>query len=160
MDFHYTPEQEAFRHEVRRWLEANLPPDLCVDDAMDERVPPDRETLDQVLAAVSAVTPAFEIAEMRGDMATDLPLGVADDVAQWGYVTGTLLTPYPVDLDLGAVTAEMRKNGDMVQQVRGREVIDDQLQAIAWLANHLAAYGMALEAGQCIMTGSMTRPAP
>ena len=38
MDFEYTPEQEAFRQEVRRWLEANIIPDLCVDDAMDERV--------------------------------------------------------------------------------------------------------------------------
>ena len=38
MDFEYTPEQEAFRKEVREWLVANLPPDLCVDDAMDERI--------------------------------------------------------------------------------------------------------------------------
>ncbi|MBI3301399.1 MAG: acyl-CoA dehydrogenase, partial [Deltaproteobacteria bacterium] len=47
MDFQYTPEQEAFRTEVRRWLEAYLPPDLCVDDARDERVAPDRETFEQ-----------------------------------------------------------------------------------------------------------------
>lgn len=50
MDFHYTPEQEAFRQEVRRWLEANLIPDLCVEDAMDERVPPDRETCERRIA--------------------------------------------------------------------------------------------------------------
>ena len=28
MDFDFTPEQEAFRKEVRAWLEANLPDDL------------------------------------------------------------------------------------------------------------------------------------
>ena len=28
MDFDFTPEQEAFRHEVRGWLQANLPDDL------------------------------------------------------------------------------------------------------------------------------------
>ena len=44
MDFHYSEEQERFRHELRRWLAANLPPDLCVDDPTDERVAPDRET--------------------------------------------------------------------------------------------------------------------
>ena len=47
MDFQYTPEQETFRAEVRSWLAAHLPPDLCVDDARDERVAPDRETFEQ-----------------------------------------------------------------------------------------------------------------
>ena len=50
MDFQYTPEQEAFRQEFRRWLEADLLPDLCVDDAMDERVAPDRETFERRVA--------------------------------------------------------------------------------------------------------------
>ncbi|MGE0821006.1 MAG: acyl-CoA dehydrogenase [Candidatus Binatia bacterium] len=44
MDFEYTPEQEAFRAEVRNWLAANLPEDLCVDDPRDERIAPDYET--------------------------------------------------------------------------------------------------------------------
>jgi alkylation response protein AidB-like acyl-CoA dehydrogenase len=47
MDFQYTPEQEAYRKEVRSWLEANLPPDLCIDDARDERIAPDRETFER-----------------------------------------------------------------------------------------------------------------
>ena len=47
MDFEYTPEQEAFRKEFRRWLEANLPPELCLDDAADDRVPSDRETYER-----------------------------------------------------------------------------------------------------------------
>jgi len=47
MDFHYTPEQEAFRTEVRSWLETNLSPDLCVDDPRDERIAPDRPTFER-----------------------------------------------------------------------------------------------------------------
>jgi alkylation response protein AidB-like acyl-CoA dehydrogenase len=43
MDFEYTPEQEAFRRQVRGWLEHNLPAELKIDDAMDERVAPNRE---------------------------------------------------------------------------------------------------------------------
>ncbi len=50
MDFQYTPEQEAFRQEVRTWLEANITPDLCVDDAMDERVSPNREIFERRVA--------------------------------------------------------------------------------------------------------------
>ncbi len=44
MDFQYTPEQEAYRAKVRAWLDANLPKEFCVEDARDERIPPNRET--------------------------------------------------------------------------------------------------------------------
>jgi alkylation response protein AidB-like acyl-CoA dehydrogenase len=47
MDFRYSSEQKAFRRELRAWLEANLSPDLCVDDPTDERVAPDRETFER-----------------------------------------------------------------------------------------------------------------
>ncbi len=47
MDFEYTPEQEAFREKVRSWLKANLPSELCVDDAMDERIAPNREIFEK-----------------------------------------------------------------------------------------------------------------
>lgn len=47
MDFEYTQEQEAFRAGFRTWLQTNLPPDLCVDDAWDERVAPTREIFER-----------------------------------------------------------------------------------------------------------------
>jgi 2-keto-4-pentenoate hydratase len=132
--------------------------ELCI--TIGQRLAGPGVTRDQVLAAVSSVAPAFEIAEMRSDMAADLPLGVADDVAQWGYVIGAIVSPYPKDLDLGEIMVEMRKNGELVQQVRGKEAIDDQLESIALLANSLAPYGRALDAGQCIITGTVTKPLP
>ncbi len=50
MDFQYTADQDAFRLELREWLEANLTDDLRVDDAQDERVAPDRETFERRVA--------------------------------------------------------------------------------------------------------------
>src|SRR3984893_16346135 len=47
MDFADSPAHAAFRNEFRRWLETNLPPEICVDDAADQRVAPDRETLEK-----------------------------------------------------------------------------------------------------------------
>ncbi len=47
MDFEYSPAEEAFRKEFRAWLAANLPPDLCLDDAADDRVASDRETFER-----------------------------------------------------------------------------------------------------------------
>jgi 2-keto-4-pentenoate hydratase len=54
----------------------------------------------------------------------------------------------------------MRRNGAVVMQGRAADVIDNQLQSMAWLANALAEYGGALEAGQYIMTGSFNKPLP
>jgi 2-keto-4-pentenoate hydratase len=150
------PSDHTFEHA--RLTKPLIESELCI--TVGERLRGPGVTREHVLGAVAAVAPAFEIAEMRGDMASDVPSVVADNVAQWGYVVGAAVTPYPRELDLGAITAEMRKNGEVVQHVRGQEVIDDQLQSIAALANHLARYGLALEAGQRILTGSMTRPVP
>jgi alkylation response protein AidB-like acyl-CoA dehydrogenase len=47
MDFEYSPEQQAFRRELRDWLAKNLPPDLCLDDPADDRVASDRETFER-----------------------------------------------------------------------------------------------------------------
>ena len=47
MDFRYSPEQEAFRRDLRGWLDANLTADLRVDDPVDERVAPDRATFEK-----------------------------------------------------------------------------------------------------------------
>ena len=47
MDFEYTSEQEAFRAQVREWLQNNLPPELCIDDPMDERIAPNREVFEK-----------------------------------------------------------------------------------------------------------------
>src|SRR5262249_18623282 len=117
-------------------------------------------TREQVRAAVDSVAPAFEIVALRGDLAADLPLGVADNVSQWAFVTGPAIRPYPRELALGQVTVEILTDGQPVARLRGAEVIDDQLQSRAWLANQLAGYDRAWEAGQRVMTGSFNPPAP
>ena len=50
MDFADSPEHAAFRAEFRHWLETNLPLEICVDDAADQRVAPDRATLEKRIA--------------------------------------------------------------------------------------------------------------
>jgi 2-keto-4-pentenoate hydratase len=117
-------------------------------------------TAGQALDAVASVAPAFELLEGRGDMAADLGLGVADDVLQWGWVTGAEVRPYPRDLKLGALRAEITRNGETVLDVRGKDVIDNQLESIAWLANRVADFGASLKVGQRILSGSFSRPLP
>src|SRR5215475_10761284 len=47
MDFEFAAEHDSFRREFRDWLAANLPPELCLDDASDDRVASDRETFER-----------------------------------------------------------------------------------------------------------------
>lgn len=116
-------------------------------------------TRDHVLQAIGAVAPAFEIAYTASIMA-DMALGIADGGGQLAFVTGSPLTPYPHNLDLGGIGVELCKNGETVDRAVNRDVNDDPLQCIAWLANHLAKYGLALEEGERIITGSITKPSP
>ena len=114
----------------------------------------------QVLDAVASVAPSNEILERRGDMAADLPLGVADNVAQYGYAVGKEIKPFPRDLELPRIEAEILANGEVFKKCVSHEVIEDQLDSIAWLANKLAQFGYALEPGQRIMSGSYYPPTP
>ena len=117
-------------------------------------------TREQALNAVSSVAPSFEVVSLQVKMADDLPLGIADNVSQWGYVTHTPVAPYPKELALGEIAAEVKTDDSVIASLIGADVIDDQLQSLAWLANQLADFGRALEAGQCVITGSFTKPLP
>jgi 2-keto-4-pentenoate hydratase len=115
-------------------------------------------TPERVLPAIAAIAPAFEIAYTASIMA-DMALGIADGAGQIAFVTGAEMTPYPRNIDLDTVSVELRKNGETVDRAVNREVNDNPLECIAWLANHLAKHGRALEEGERIITGSVTKPA-
>jgi len=115
-------------------------------------------TAAQAREAVAGMAPALEIVELRGNLAKDLGLGIADDVSQWGWVTGPELRPVPRDLVLGDVNMQLVRNGSVEVESVGRDVIDDQFESIAWLANKLATLGASLRAGQRVMAGSFNAP--
>ncbi|MFI5399851.1 MAG: 2-keto-4-pentenoate hydratase [SAR324 cluster bacterium] len=110
----------------------------------------------QARAALSAAAPAFEVVERRGDFVADLPLALADNCQQKGFVTGTaqLLAP---GVRLAATTVEVRVNGAPVERATGAEVMGDPAASVAWLANKLAQFGRSLETGMLVMSGSFTR---
>jgi 2-keto-4-pentenoate hydratase len=110
--------------------------------------------------AIRNIAPALEIVEMRGsDMRIDVPLGIADNLSQYAFIHGEPIA-LPPDLDFGDVQAEVHVNGELRESVRGSDVMDNQLQTIAWLANALHRFDRRLLAGQQIMTGSFTKPVP
>jgi len=117
-------------------------------------------TADQVANSLSAVTPAFEIIEDRGDPVNNLGLAVADNVFQWAYVTGPDTRPFPRDLNLAEVELELVCKGKVVLKTTAREAMDHPLESVAFLANNLAKYGQHLKAGHRVLTGSFNPPHP
>ncbi|MFN5782904.1 MAG: fumarylacetoacetate hydrolase family protein [Novosphingobium sp.] len=57
--------------------------------------------------------------------------------------------------DLPALHVTVTKNGAPLSEGYGSAVQGDPAQAVAWLANTLGAYGVTLDAGDVILSGSL-----
>ena len=127
--------------------------ELCITMGRTLRGP--RVTLEEAQAAIAMVSPSLEIVERRGDFTADLHLALADNAQQRAFVTGPA---HPLgDLDLAAVTVDVLVNDAHQERARGTEVLGTPVASIAWLANKLAEFDRALEAGARVMSGSFTR---
>ena len=79
---------------------------------------------------------------------------VAGNVWNAGVVLGDPVTDWR-RLDLAQAAARLTINGREIGRGRGGDVMGNPLNALAWLANKLAAAGTPLRAGMIVMTGSM-----
>jgi 2-keto-4-pentenoate hydratase len=110
----------------------------------------------QARAALSAAAPAFELVERRGDFAADPALAMADNVQQKAFITGPR-QQLATGQSLADTTLEVFVNGALTERATGAAVMGDPAASVAWLANKLAEFGLALEAGMQVMSGSFTR---
>jgi 2-keto-4-pentenoate hydratase len=113
----------------------------------------------QARAAITAVQPAFEIIEGRGDFRGDPSLALTDNAQQKAFVTGPA-SPLPPGWEPAATTVEVLVNGAQVDHAVGSEDTGHPLGAVAWLARKLTEFGRRIEAGHRIMSGSFTRQYP
>lgn len=110
--------------------------------------------LDDLRAAIGTVAPVFELADpgfgrapIRG---TDM---IAANAACGGFVEGP---PLPLaDVDVNAVTVVLRRDGQLLHEARGSDLMGDQWLALRWLVNAVVAQGYVIEAGQLLLTGSL-----
>lgn len=117
-------------------------------------------TTEQARAAITGAAPGIEVVEKRGEFAADPPLSLADNVQQRFYVTGPETTPLADNLALSEARAEVMINGEQVDAAEGTEVLGDPAASVAWLANRLSDFGLRLEAGMRVMSGSFTKQYP
>jgi 2-keto-4-pentenoate hydratase len=114
-------------------------------------------TRDEVVDAVEACFPAVEMVASRyADMnAVPLLSNIADNIAHAGLVCGAEVPDWRAR-DLNDLTVRQACGGVVQVERRGSNPAGDALLSLTRLANHLHAFGLHLEAGQVVTTGSWT----
>ena len=125
---------------------------------LGQPLPADAAPFDRaaVAAAVEACMAAIEIVDDRYEdfRALDTPTLIADDFFSAGAVIGPAVTAWR-DVDLAAAGGVMTINGAQVGAGTGADVMGHPFEALTWLANHAAASGRPLAAGDVVLTGSV-----
>jgi 2-keto-4-pentenoate hydratase len=115
-------------------------------------------TRESVAKSVAALMPALELADDRNADYKILPgralMLIADNAWNEGAVLGEPVKDWQ-GIDLAALQGVASINGKNVGTGHGRDVMGHPLDALAWLANHLAARGLGLWRGDVVITGSL-----
>jgi 2-oxo-hept-3-ene-1,7-dioate hydratase len=100
---------------------------------------------------------------LREDPETDAPRQVQDSIADNAGNAALVIGGRPVkpsEVDLRWVAALCYRNGVVEESGVAAAVMNHPANSVAWLANKLATYGVALEPGQVVLGGSFTRTVP
>ena len=108
-----------------------------------------------VIASTESIAPCFEIVDSRiEDWKISIVDTVADNASCGVFVLGEARAN-PRDFDLPNLHVTVTKNGRPLSEGFGHAVQGDPAMAVAWLANTLGAYGVTLDAGDVILSGSV-----
>ena len=117
--------------------------------------------VEDVLAATDYVVPALELIDSRiAGWQIGLVDTIADNASSAGFVLGEPRTPADTpglsDL-LGDAAVALVVDGESVEKGSTQAVLGHPALAVAWLAETLSGYGVALERGHIVLPGSCTR---
>lgn len=113
-------------------------------------------TAEAIAPHIDGVGAAIELVDDRAaDYASlDVRSLVADNSWNAGIVLSEFKPSWP---DLEAVSGRASKDGDLIGEGNGRDILGHPFNSVAWLATQLASRGATLKAGQVVMTGSMMK---
>ncbi len=113
-----------------------------------------------VLAATECVMPCFEIVDSRiRDWKIRITDTVADNASCGVFVLGDRAVS-PLAIDLNTCGMVLEKNGEIVATGAGAAALGSPLNAVAWLANTMGRLGIALKAGDVILSGALAAMFP
>lgn len=107
--------------------------------------------------AAQAVAGAVAAIEMVDSRIEDWKIGLADTISDLASSAATIKGSrvVPIDFDVRLTGMVITRNGETEATGAGAAALGDPVHAVAWLANTLAPFGVTLEPGQFIMTGSL-----
>jgi 2-oxopent-4-enoate hydratase len=114
-------------------------------------------TPDDVLAATDYISVCFEIIDSR---IVNWRIRLQDTVADNGSSARLVLGPQrfkPDGLRLDDMETELEIDGRVVETGNTGAILDHPANGIAWLANAIARFGVALRAGHVVLPGTCTR---
>lgn len=113
-------------------------------------------TASTALRAVDGAAPALELLDF---VFSGKPRGtdfIANSIIAKAIAVGSPFMPAQ-GLDLAREEVVYEHNGEVVGSYTSAEVMGNPLNALAWLANHLATRGLALEPGDLVMSGAISK---
>jgi 2-keto-4-pentenoate hydratase len=113
-----------------------------------------------VMSAVDYVVPSIEVVDTRQTGGGTMLINSVSDAAACGYV---ILGGNPFklnDIDVRNVGATLSINGEIEESGMARAVMGNPLNAVTWLINKLAEYGVGVEAGHTVLSGSFIKAIP
>jgi 2-oxopent-4-enoate/cis-2-oxohex-4-enoate hydratase len=112
-------------------------------------------TPEDVLAATAYVKPCFEIVDSRiRDWKIKIEDTVADNASSGVFVLGRDAVS-PRGLDFVTCGMVVWKNDAVLSTGAGAAAVGTPVGCVAWLANTLGRFGIGLEAGEVILSGSL-----
>jgi len=134
---------------VAKVMNCAVEPELCLIIGLPLRG--DAVDVAEAKAAVRAVAPAFEINQRRVAPDAGQALLLADGLAQWGIVLGP---EAPVRDGLVETTVEFYRDEQLVETKTPGATMDDPYLSLSRICRLLHKYGLGLEPGQPVITGS------
>jgi 2-keto-4-pentenoate hydratase len=111
----------------------------------------------QVLAATDYVCVCFEVIDSRIiDWRIRLQDTVADNGSSARVVLGAKRVA-PTSVALDTLDTELELDRVVVETGNTRAILGHPANGIAWLANHIAEFGVSLEPGHIVLPGTCTR---
>jgi 2-keto-4-pentenoate hydratase len=114
-----------------------------------------------VIRATDFVLPALEIVDSRfaGRGKTPLVDSISDAASCGMVVLGG--NPRRLDsFDIRRSSASLLVNGDIMETGSAAAVMSNPINAVAWLANKLDEFGVTMEPGDVVLSGSFVRAIP
>lgn len=117
-------------------------------------------TAREVLEATDALAVAVEVVDSRvEDWRIKLADTVADNASYGGFTVGTWSRELK-DRDLRPLRMRITKSGETVVEGLGEAALGNPATAVAWLANRLSGFGVALRPGDVVLSGALGKAVP